>query len=218
MSGFVRVRGDAGQALPLVAIIVALACLVAVVVADLGAAAVARGRARAAADAAALAGVVEGRPGAEAMARANGGTLTSFRAEGVTVEVVVEVGAAAARARAEGSAGDATAAVSGGGDREGLAPALVAALHRADDLLGRPVPVVSGFRSRAEQERLWAARDRNPYPVAVPGTSAHERGMAIDVPSAFVPLLLTVARDAGLCQPLPDTDPVHFVPCGGSTR
>jgi Putative Flp pilus-assembly TadE/G-like/D-alanyl-D-alanine carboxypeptidase len=213
MRGFLRgrCRGEGGQAVPVVAVIVALACLVVVLVADLGRAAVARARARAAADAAALAGVPDGRSGAAAIAEANGGRLTSFRADATTVEVVVEVDGARATARAEG-----TAAVSGGGgDRAGLAPAMVAALRRADALLGGPVPVSSGFRSRAEQERLWVNRHRNPYPVAVPGTSAHERGMAIDVPSWFVPVLLTVAAEAGLCQPLPATDPVHFVPCGG---
>jgi hypothetical protein len=101
----------------------------------------------------------------------------------------------------------------GGGDRAGLAPVLVAALARAEALLGRPVPIVSGFRSRAEQERLWARRATNPYPVAVPGTSAHERGMAIDVPAAFAPLLASVSGASGLCQPLPASDPIHFEPC-----
>jgi D-alanyl-D-alanine carboxypeptidase len=213
-SRWVRCRGDGGQALPLLAVLVALACLVALVVADLGVAAVAGGRARAAADAAALAGAAEGRPGAEAVARANGGSLRSYRAEGVTVEVVVEVDGATARARAEGGGVRAGPVPAGGGDREQLAPAMLAALGRADALLGAPVPVVSGFRSRAEQARLWERRASNPYPVAPPGTSAHETGMAIDVPRSFVPVLLTVAAAAGLCQPLPATDAVHFEPCG----
>ena len=106
------------------------------------------------------------------------------------------------------------AGVAGGGDRSGLAPAMLAALGRADARLGRPVPVASGLRSSAEQEALWARRASNPYPVARPGTSDHERGLAIDVPRGFVDELLSVAADVGLCHPLPQTDPVHFVVCG----
>jgi hypothetical protein len=214
MFRWVRCRGDAGQALPFVAVLVGLACLVAVVVADLGAAAVARGRARAAADAAALAGAAEGRSGAEEIARANLGSLRSYRAEGVTVEVVVEVDGARATARAESGRVTPGTVPPGGGDRDHLAPAMVAAVRRADALLGTPIPIVSGYRSPAEQARLWANRAANPYPVAPPGTSAHERGMAIDVPRTFVPTLLTAAARAGLCQPLPASDPVHFEPCG----
>jgi hypothetical protein len=42
--------------------------------------------------------------------------------------------------------------------------------------------------------------------------------MAVDVQRAFVDELLTVAREAGLCQPLPESDPVHFEPCPTSPR
>jgi uncharacterized protein YcbK (DUF882 family) len=94
-----------------------------------------------------------------------------------------------------------------------LAPALQVALGRAEALLGRPVPITSGYRSPADQARLWAQRALNPYPVARPGTSAHERGVAVDVPRSFVPVLLTVAGQAGLCHPYPVADPVHFELC-----
>ncbi|MGH9244914.1 MAG: M15 family metallopeptidase [Acidimicrobiales bacterium] len=216
MSGSSRRGGDAGQALPVVTLVIVLTCLVALVLAELGGAAVARARARNAADAAALAGAAEGRAAAADVARANGGILREFQSAGNVVEVVVDVGDARERARAEatGPAVGPGSIPAGGGDRDGLAPAMVAALARADELLGRPLPVVSGFRSRAEQERLWANRRLNPYPVARPGTSDHERGVAVDVPRSFVPVLLTVASEAGLCQPLPTTDPVHFELCG----
>jgi hypothetical protein len=72
---------------------------------------------------------------------------------------------------------------------------------------------VSGYRSLAEQTALWERRGTNPFPVARPGTSMHERGLAIDVPRAFVPVLRRVAAQAGLCDPLPTTDPVHFELC-----
>jgi LAS superfamily LD-carboxypeptidase LdcB len=46
----------------------------------------------------------------------------------------------------------------------------------------RPSPVISsGFRSREKQEQLYANRANNPFPVAKPGTSKHEHGLAIDV-------------------------------------
>ena len=41
----------------------------------------------------------------------------------------------------------------------------------------------------------------------------HERGLAVDVPSAFVPELVAVALQTGLCQRYPRTDPVHFELC-----
>jgi hypothetical protein len=207
-----RATGDAGQALPLITVLVAVAGLAAVVLAQLGGAAVSRARAGGAADAAALAGAIDGRDAAEELARVNGGSLVSFERRGPTVEVVVQVGRATARARAEARGVGGRSSI-GRGDRVGLAPVVVAALARAEELLGRPVPIVSGFRSRAQQERLWARRASNPYPVAVPGTSAHERGMAIDVPASFAPLLAGVSTASGLCQPLPASDPVHFEPC-----
>jgi hypothetical protein len=119
---------------------------------------------------------------------------------------------AVARARRSGRAG-----LTGGG-AEGLAPAMVAALVRAEQLLDEPVPVVSGRRSAADQARLWANRHRNRYPVAQPGTSMHERGLAIDVPSWFAPRLARVAEAAGLCRPLPATDPIHFEVCRWNPR
>jgi uncharacterized protein YcbK (DUF882 family) len=96
-----------------------------------------------------------------------------------------------------------------------LDPRLTAAVARAERLLGRPIPITSGFRSRDEQASLWARRAVNAYPVAPPGASAHERGMAIDVPASFVDTLVSVAGRVGLCHPYPANDPVHFELCPG---
>jgi hypothetical protein len=41
--------------------------------------------------------------------------------------------------------------------------------------------VTSVRRSRATQTRLWNNRHRNPYPVAPPGQSLHEYGLAFDL-------------------------------------
>ena len=102
---------DQGQTTVLVALVLGLAVLLVVGVAQLGAAAVDRAQARTAADAAALAGVVEegeGAPGTEAgrrsateVAARNGAELTGYRVDGMEVEVRVRVDDAHATARAE---------------------------------------------------------------------------------------------------------------------
>lgn len=170
-----------GQVLPLLLIVLALAAAAGVVVVEIGVAAIEQARAQAAADAAALAGAASGEPAAHDVARANGAEVVAYVEAGAVVEVEIRYRRATAIATAEATA---RPDAPGGGDRHGLAPAMVAALARADDLLGRPVPVAS-----------------------------HETGLAIDVPAAFVPTFLVVAREAGLCQPLPQSDPVHFEPC-----
>jgi hypothetical protein len=96
-----RVRGEGGQVVPLLAVVVLVVVVGLLVVAGVGGAAVDRARARTAADAAATAGVLVDRDEAEAVARANGGELESFVAAGGQVEVVVRVGDARAAARAE---------------------------------------------------------------------------------------------------------------------
>jgi uncharacterized membrane protein len=212
-----RGHGDEGQLAPLYAVVLLVACGAIVLLGHLGQLAHRRAQARTAADAAALAGAASDRTSAAEVASSNGAVLEDFTKNGSDVEVRVRVGTTHATAKARREA-PASAVVAGGGDRRGLAPAMVAALSRADALLGRAVPVVSGYRSPAEQQSLWNARDTNPFPVAAPGTSAHERGMAIDVPLSFVPALRAVAAGAGLCQPLPQADPIHFEPCRPTSR
>ena len=190
-----------GQAIVVVAVICWLVAVVALLVAGLGARAIRGARVQAGADATALAAAVDP-SSAAAVATANGVTVESVS---VTDRVEVVVGSSAVRAAA--------AAELFRPEWRGLQPQFRAALARVEALLGQRVPVVSGFRSRAEQEALWAARHTNPYPVAVPGTSLHERGLAIDVPVGFAPLLAAVGPSAGVCQPLPVSDPVHFVLC-----
>ena len=198
-----RDRGQSGQTLPFVALVLVALGAASLSVGKLGGAAVMRARAVAAADTSALAGAAGDRGDAEAVARLNGASVLGFDRLGDDARVRVAVGPAEASARArpvhpEGAAG--------------LAPALRAAVARAEQLLGRRIPITSGRRSIAQQAALWADRFRNPFPVAPPGRSKHEHGLAIDVPTSFVPTLLSVARRAGLCRPYPD-DPVHFELC-----
>lgn len=41
--------------------------------------------------------------------------------------------------------------------------------------------VTSVYRSKTEQRRLWNNRHNNPFPVAPPGRSLHEYGLAWDM-------------------------------------
>jgi len=211
---------DRGQATPLMAAAVGLVALLFVGLGPMGEALAHRAQARTAADAAALAGAAEGEEAARSMAEANGTELVGFRSDGdeVLVEVTIAGVNAHSRARRYQPPPPSLPTVGGQpgrGGRAGLAPTMLAALAVADHLLGQPVPVASGYRSRSQQLALWERRHSNPYPVAPPGRSKHERGLAVDVPRGFVDDLLAVAADAGLCQPLPDTDPVHFELCRG---
>jgi hypothetical protein len=176
----------------------------------MGGVANAKAQAQTAADAAALAAAAEGPEVAGAYAEANGAQLERVEPDGDDVTVWVHVGDVQAVARATGEReGDVAGAAT-----LGMAPDLRAALAAAARLLGVEVPVTSGWRSRAAQQRLHDDRGTNPYPVARPGTSAHERGRAVDVPRGFVARLASVASQVGLCHPWPETDPVHFELCG----
>lgn len=195
---------DAGQVMPLVAAVIGVVALAIVVVGLVGQRAVARAQARTAADAAALAAAVAGPDAGQQIAAANGAVTSSVNVDGEIAFATVTIGDMDASARAQGL-------LLPGAD--GLAPAMIAAIARAEQLLGQPIPIVSGFRSTEQQQALFDNRVNNPFPVAVPGTSMHELGLAIDVPSSFVATLLTVASQAGLCQILPVTDPIHFELC-----
>jgi hypothetical protein len=201
-----------GSILPLVALAMVLAGVTVVLLGRMGGAATARAGARNAADAAALAGAAEGRAAAIALASANGAELLSYEEIGLDTRVRVRLGMAEATGRARRT-GDRGGSGTGTGSATGLAPAMKAALARAEQLLGQPVPITSGFRSTDAQAVLYANRATNPYPVAPPGSSMHERGLAVDVPADFVPRLLEVAPRAGLCHPFPVDDPIHFEVC-----
>ncbi len=68
------------------------------------------------------------------------------------------------------------------GDISGLKPELVSRLIAAAKKLGGRISVTSGFRSRAEQQRLYDLyRSGQGNLAAAPGTSKHESGAAADV-------------------------------------
>jgi hypothetical protein len=201
---------ERGSVTPLVAVLVLAVGGLVVAFGRLGAVATGAATAQAAADAAALAGAADGEGAARQLAADNGAVLERYEADGAAVEVLVRAGRGTARARAVAEGGSPGSAAS----VAGLTPEMQAALAAAADLLGVPaIPITSGWRSTAQQAALWANRATNPFPVARPGTSAHERGTAVDVPRTFAPRLAAVAGRVGLCRPWPDTDPVHFELC-----
>lgn len=209
--GLRRSSSERGSIAPLVAVLVVATGGLCLGLGRLGGEAVAAARARTAADAAALAGAAGGEGTARALAEANGGELVDFTEEGAEVQVRARVDGSEAVARAQRVGARATAG--GVAGAAGLTPEMQAALARAESALGGPVPITSGWRSPAAQRALYANRARNPFPVARPGTSAHERGEAVDVPRSFAPRLAALGPSVGLCQPLPRTDPVHFELC-----
>lgn len=188
-----------------------------------GNAAVRRSRAQAAADAAALAAAAEaaavghGDPSGVAAryARFNGGRLLScLCVSGATAaQVRVSVGDATARARAVFDP-ERVAAVDA---YEGLEPRLSAAVGRLLQASGGRVRMVSGYRTREQQELLWQdalARygdaDRADDWVARPGTSPHERGVAVDLGGDLALAIELIDRmQLPLVRPLPH-EPWHF--------
>lgn len=93
---------------------------------------------------------------------------------------------------------------------QGLNPDLANRLSQAQEAyrqqFGKELPITSGSRTRAEQEKLFAERAKNPNLVAEPGTSKHEFGNAIDI-AAHVPD--SFLNQYGLHRPLGKKDPVH---------
>jgi Tfp pilus assembly protein PilX len=93
-------RRDAGQILPMVAVVLLVVALMGLLVVRLGMQVDRRAQAQAAADAVALAGAAEGEVRAGSVAEANGVVLESFEARGHEVEVIVRLGDERATARA----------------------------------------------------------------------------------------------------------------------
>jgi len=92
-----------------------------------------------------------------------------------------------------------------------LRPAAEALLQLAQES-GVRVYINSVRRSRAQQAKLYARylRGQNPYPVAPPGTSLHELGLAFDISTYpdVLPQLGAIWRSwGGRWSP---ADRVHF--------
>lgn len=94
---------------------------------------------------------------------------------------------------------------------------LLAAGQSYFEQTGRKLKMNSGFRSPEDQARLYQeTKDANRpgigpngMPVAAPGASLHERGMAVDIQNYADPQALAALNASGLRQTVPK-DPVHF--------
>lgn len=92
-------------------------------------------------------------------------------------------------------------------------------IPRAAAAIGFRARVTSGYRDPRKQAWLYNEylAGRTPYVVAPPGSSLHERGLAIDVVSTDTDSLVTLLTNAGLRWAGP-SDPVHFSAFGAPTR
>lgn len=91
-------------------------------------------------------------------------------------------------------------------------------IPRAAAAIGFRARVTSGYRDPRKQAQLYNEyiNGRSPYPVAPPGSSLHERGLAIDVVADDPDSLVTLLTRAGLSWAGPG-DPVHFYLSGSPT-
>jgi hypothetical protein len=166
----------------MLALVIVLGGGAVVLLGRIGGAAVDRARAVAAADAAALAGAADGREAAVDAAAANGARLRHYEDLGDDARVRVSLGDAEASARARRTEGGATPPPG----REGAAPAMLAALARADDVLGGRVVV----------------------------TTVHRGGLEVSVAAAWAQRLAATSSATGLCLSAP-ADPLRFGVCPG---
>ncbi|MEA2486369.1 MAG: zinc D-Ala-D-Ala carboxypeptidase [Actinomycetota bacterium] len=193
---------------------------------DLASVSGSRMRAQTAADAAALAAAAEsgpyggGEPEAQARAFAeeNDATLVSCLCPpGATAaQVTVTIDNTSATARAVLDPTKLMAATSAL-DTHGLNPRLAAAVSRLLAAGDHHITFVSGYRSPAEQQQLWdAALAKYGDPeiadnwVAPPGTSMHERGLAVDLGGDLdLAVRLIAELHLPLWRPLPN-ESWHF--------
>ncbi|MFP5352799.1 MAG: D-alanyl-D-alanine carboxypeptidase family protein [Actinomycetota bacterium] len=207
------------------ALAVSLALALAGFAADIAQTSATRARAQLAADAAALAAVAESAPygdgdperQAAQVARDNGASLIDclcpVGTTAVQVKVAVDGVTADARATIDPTAFFPLAATTG----TGLHPVLDRAVQRLLDAAGGRVTLISGWRSTVHQQELWADALRRYGSaeiaddwVARPGSSMHERGLAVDL-GGEVEHAADLAEALGLPlqRPLPH-EPWHF--------
>lgn len=193
--------------------------------AGVGSAASVRAQAQAAADAAALAAVAQSSPSgggspveaATDYAERNGARLVKcYCDEGATaMQVVVSVDDVVAEARAVMDPALLAPAI--GGTTNGLHRDLADAVERLTTASVGRIWVVSGFRSPERQAQLWAdALREHGSPeaaddwVARPGSSMHEKGLAVDLGGDLAEAVRLIDElDLPLHRPLAH-EPWHF--------
>ena len=103
-----------------------------------------------------------------------------------------------------------------------LNPSVKNALSTAADnyfqQTGKKLQLNSAVRTKEDQQRLWdesvklghAGIGPNGMEVAYPGTSAHEKGLAVDIQNYKDPAAIKALAGEGLFQTRGAKDPVHF--------
>lgn len=94
---------------------------------------------------------------------------------------------------------------------------VIEAASNYNDATGKKIQVNSAVRDIEKQRELYAETERigtpgrnaSGMPVARPGTSKHERGLAIDIQNYNDPIAVAAFNNQGLFQTVPK-DPVHF--------
>ncbi len=105
-------------------------------------------------------------------------------------------------------------------DWKHVEPALLQTLNALGRKTGKIITLTSGFRTRAEQARLYAAYLRGEIGLAAPpGSSNHEHGHAVDALVDGQPIASAIPENvlnsAGLQSLAHANDPVHVELSGG---
>jgi len=96
--------------------------------------------------------------------------------------------------------------------------AVMAAGQEYFQLTRQKLQINSAMRTREDQQRLYdayMARGGRGMPVAPPGSSAHESGLAVDIQQGREARVVDILRKHGLIQNVPN-DPVHFTLAGAN--
>lgn len=98
-----------------------------------------------------------------------------------------------------------------------LGNAVVKAAEEYNATTGNKIQLNSAKRDTEKQKELyaaWIAGGKQGMPVAKPGTSLHEKGLAVDIQNYNDPAAVAAMNRQGLQQKVPN-DPVHFSFDGG---
>jgi len=169
------------------------------------------------------AGTMKGSLGATAAGAATGAAIGSFLPGiGTAIGGVIGAGIGFLGYEAHGGASLEDILTFGGasGSRENfmaldpkVREAVILAAQEYKQLTGEKLRINSGKRSREDQERLYneyLARGRTGMPVAPPGRSSHESGLAVDIQQGKGDQrAIDILNRYGLIQNVPN-DPVHF--------
>jgi LAS superfamily LD-carboxypeptidase LdcB len=105
------------------------------------------------------------------------------------------------------------------GNTSGLDPELQKRLMAASEVYGKPLTITSGYRTSAEQKKLYedykAGRSR--FPAAPPGSSLHQEGRAVDLAEYRDPAAVRALASVGVLQTVKNDEP-HFTIAGPKTE